>query len=889
MSEKIMILPFQSETADLASAGGKGANLSILYREKFSVPEGFILTTDAYRAVVEQNRIDEALSGFLEKAENGDVNEIESISGQIRKLFIESTMPAGLSAGIEESYKKTGEGAVAVRSSATTEDLPDASFAGQQDTYLNIEGIDGLKKAVLSCMASLWTARAMTYRKKNGIPHETCALAVVVQKMVRSEASGVMFTADPLTGKRSVIVVEAVFGLGDAFVSGQVEPDTYRIDTDKWEIAAKKLGAKQDRNALNSPDRSRTQALPDALVLELGKTGHKITHLYGIPQDIEWALSEGKLYILQSRPITSLFPVPEKLPGKQLKVFVSFGAVQGLLDPITPLGREFFKILFAGGAHLAGFDFNSHTQPVLKEAGERLWINFTPVITNSFGRKVVTALDYIEPASYQAIKHIMNEPGITGNLKRLKFSTLRRMKKFFGPILKRVIKNWKNPERRQNQIRPEMELWIEQVKKAVPDSGTKEEKLRAMIDWIMDIPESLIQALPDLISVVASGVGPFNLVIRMSKKLTGSEQTGLLVNRGILHNVTTEMDLFLWVTALKIKNDEAAYGIFAGSDPAVLAQQFLAGTLPETAQASLASFMERYGARGFCEIDIGRERWKENPLPVIQSLQSYLKINPELAPDKVFRNNRKHAQAAVTELLSAAGRHPGGVILKRFVKWAVKRATAFLGFRELPKFIAIRMMGVIRDGLLECGRLFVQAGTIERADDLFYLRTAELSALAKGGFKDVRDVVRIRRDAFERERSRKQIPRVLLSDGRAFYEGMHLPSSTEEAGIILGSPVSPGVVEGLVRIVLDPHNTQLQPGEILICPGTDPSWTPLFLSASALVMEVGGMMTHGAVVAREYGIPAVVGVDGAVTRFRTGQRLRVNGSTGEITDLGSEI
>jgi pyruvate,water dikinase len=305
--------------------------------------------------------------------------------------------------------------------------------------------------------------------------------------------------------------------------------------------------------------------------------------------------------------------------------------------------------------------------------------------------------------------------------------------------------------------------------------------------------------------------------------------------------------------------------------------------------------MAHYGMRGLGEIDIGRPRWEEEPEHIMGVLQGYLKIeDPALAPDAIFARGAEVAQAAAQELEAAVHQLHHGRFKARLVRFAVRRYRALAGLREAPKFFAIRMMGVIRAGLLACGGRFVAAGLLEQADDLFYLHVAELEDLSvklegwKVGMPQdlsaYHEIIRDRRALRAREMRRRQIPRVLLSDGTAFYEGVR----SEGGGQLVGDPVSPGVVEGMVRVVFDPLEAQLEVGEILVCPGTDPAWTPLFLAAGGLVMEIGGMMTHGSVVAREYGIPAVVGVHQATQRLQTGQRVRVDGSSGVVAVIGEQ-
>jgi pyruvate,water dikinase len=296
--------------------------------------------------------------------------------------------------------------------------------------------------------------------------------------------------------------------------------------------------------------------------------------------------------------------------------------------------------------------------------------------------------------------------------------------------------------------------------------------------------------------------------------------------------------------------------------------------------------------RGLAEIDLGRPRWREQPAPIISSLQSYLRIDdPGQAPDAVFRRSAGEAEKTAAGLARAARRSfVAGRLKARLVEALARRVRLMAGYREMPKFIIIRLFGVGRAALLDSGQALVERGTLRRADDLFFLRWAELRALAAGEERPWGELVAKRRERYRRETQRVQIPRLLLSNGRAFYEGIRRDNDAPpgDENILVGSPVSPGVVEGVVHVVFNPHDSQLAPGEILVCPGTDPAWTPLFLSAGGLVMEMGGLMTHGSVVAREYGIPAVVGVHEATKRLQSGQRIRVDGGAGAVEILNGK-
>jgi pyruvate,water dikinase len=336
--------------------------------------------------------------------------------------------------------------------------------------------------------------------------------------------------------------------------------------------------------------------------------------------------------------------------------------------------------------------------------------------------------------------------------------------------------------------------------------------------------------------------------------------------------------------AKTIRADTPSRQAFQESSAAELSARFLGGTLPTAASEEVSRFLSRYGGRGLGEIDLGRTRWAEDPTHVLEMLTSFLHIEDSAqAPDLVFARGAGSAEEALDQLTAAVRKTRRGWLKARLVRFFGGRARQLMGLRETPKFSAVRLMWIVHRELLKTGREFVRAGELSAPDDLFYLTLSELKALAAREERDWRVLIRDRRANYRRELLRRQIPRLLLSDGRAFYEGMSNLDSSDNA--MAGSPVSPGTVAARVRVVLDPRQAGLRPGEILVCPGTDPSWTPLFLSASGLVMEVGGLMTHGAVVAREYGIPAVVGVDRATERLKTGQMIQLDGSTGRIVLL----
>jgi len=884
--QNTFILPFtEIRATDLPLAGGKGANLGEMTKAGFPVPGGFVVTTHAYREFLQHNQLADWVLAYSAKGNGANPEELDDISTEIRARFAAGEITENVLALLKASYQKMSDTPVAVRSSATTEDLPEMSFAGQQDTFLNIVEETAFLEAVVACWSSLWTARAIGYRFRNQIPQQSAALAVVVQEMVPAESSGVLFTANPLTGKRSETVIEAIWGLGEALVSGQVEPDHYVVDLAKKQIISSQQGEKavviQSKEGggveIQPGEPDDTPALREAQIFALAEEGQKIAALYNSPQDIEWAFVEDELFILQSRPVTSLFPVPENLPDDHLMAFFSFASVQGFMGPITPLGMDALRLIFAGLGTLLGYDYSYQEQKVVYSAGERLWVNMTSLLRHPLGAKMLPKVfSMIDPGLVTSLEEIYQLPEAEAGQGKLRLKSFGRVAKFILPIWARAARNLLAPKGQLDVAQNTLTSYLDEVREKA-NSGSPTELFRMIYFGFMRIVGIFIPA-------IMAGYLPLIILTRITKRLTGNGELALEITRGLPHNVTTEMNLFLWHTASRINSEPQVRAHMLETPAKELAAVYLKGALPSLAQETIAQFMQRYGMRGVGEIDFGQPRWRDTPTQIMQILQSYLKIeDPALAPDRVFKRGEESAAAAVAELQALTRKTFGGRIKAQFIGKLASRLRSFAGLRESPKFTIVQAFGIIRTEMQTYGKTLTERGILADADDIFFLNLAELESISDTTGGSMQLVIAERKESQKREKLRRQLPRLLMSDGCAFYEG--LGGSVDADTALVGAPVSPGVVEGRVRVVVDPHNANLQPGEILVCAGTDPAWTPLFLAAGGLVMEVGGMMTHGAIVAREYGIPAVVGVTQAPTRFTTGQRIRVDGSSGIIEVL----
>jgi pyruvate,water dikinase len=756
-----------------------------------------------------------------------------------------------------------------VRSSATAEDLPEASFAGQLDTYLNVVGTDALAHAVRRCWASLWTDRAVAYRADHGMDHGPVGIAVVVQKMVDAQVAGVMFTANPLTGRRKETVIDAAPGLGEALVSGALNPDHYRVDAATGEILERSLG-----------DKPVQAFLTDAQVRSLARVGARVEELYGEPQDVEWAIDPaGGILVVQSRPITTLFPLPE--PDNhdgRTRAYLCASLLQGLTRPLTPMGLASFTLMSnsyrsAGGGPAA---YRS------TQAGMRMFVDVTSLLRSKGGRRSLRrAMKVADARSVDVLAYLADDPRFTltraPRLASLKAGL--RASPPFG-LLGNVLRAMANPASALERVRESDQEMDRMLVLPEPVSGARR------LDFVervltTEITPAVMRVLPP----AAAGY----LWLGLARLLLGRlAQPGELqaVLRGLPHNVTTEMDLELWQTATVMRQDTDSVRALTGDDPQILAGRYLAGTLPAVCQGALSSFLARYGHRAVAEIDLGVPRWGEDPAHIINVLANYLKLaDPELAPDRLFQRAAERADAKVAELAARAARSRGK-LYGRIVAHGLRRARETAGMREYPKFRLITAFAILRGQLQQVGGELADAGRIAAPDDVFFLDLTEARVALRGA--DLRGPVAERRRSYQRELRRRRIPRLLLSDGtdvEAAMAAAHAASSANgklQPGTLAGAPASAGTVTGKARVVLDPAGAHLEPGEILVAPSTDPGWTPLFMTAGALVMEMGGPISHGAVVAREYGIPAVVGVPDATVRIRTGDTVTVDGAAGTV-------
>ncbi len=871
---------------ELATVGGKALNLGRMLAAGLPVPTGFCVTTAAYRRVA-----GDLLDGVIAKLggdDRGAADERSELAERARQLILEAPVPEDLAAAITAHYASLGADVpVAVRSSATAEDLPGASFAGQQDTYLNVIGADAVLDATRRCWASLWTERAISYRATQGIDHAEVTLAVVIQRLVDADVAGVMFTANPVTGNRQQLVVDANPGLGESVVSGAVNPDRFVLDAATGAVVERRLGDKRTAVRATAGGGTRTEDLGSSDVPCLDRAqldaltdlARQVAGVYAEPQDTEWVIdSDGTAWLTQARAITTLYPLAPP-HGDGARAYLCGSLAQGLTRPITPMGQATFRLLGSSISAVAGFP---QPDPLagpsgLLTLGDRLFADITPLLRHRHARRVTLKVLGVMEARTKAVVELLEDdprfaPPPDGKGGRALPVVARLMVKTRLPLrLLTALVSPRAAHRAADRIDASVRKQWRTPDDLDPVARLDAVEARLGTDTFVIMPTVFPYAAAGLLSMaIARRIAPTDLDPTLFAD----------VRRGLPHNVTTEMDLELWQLAMTIGRDAEARAVVVGREPAALATAYTRGELPSAVQNGLASFLEQYGHRAVAEIDLGMPRWSDEPEHLLGVLANYLRLDdPELAPDRQFAHGAEVAADAIAEIIAATHRDGRlGPVRARLIAVALDRCRALIGLRERPKSIMVYALASARRELMLVGRAAVAAGTIDAVEDTFFLDFRQLRSAIEGA--DQRAAVRERRAAYGFELRRRHIPRVLLSDGT---EPETLISIEAPEGALVGSAASVGTVTGPARVIMDPAGAHLEPGEILVAPSTDPGWTPLFLTAGGLVMEMGGSMSHGAVVAREYGIPAVVGVPDATTTITTGQLITVDGAAGIVT------
>jgi len=864
MTERHVLDLEQIDSTQLALAGGKGAQLGELSRiEGIRVPAGFCLTTDAFRLVMATvPGVDDQL-GRLSQLDPDDRPAIRALSAEIRRTVEGIAIPDDLAAAITRAVTRLdGEGAYAVRSSATAEDLPTASFAGQQDTYLNVVGLAAILRHVTMCWASLFTERAVTYRLRNGFDHRKVQMAVVVQRMLFPDAAGILFTADPVTSNRKVVSIEASFGLGEALVAGLVNADVYTVRD--GEVASKAIAAKRlavhaspaggTQELAIEPANQRLPALTDAQVRRLARLGRRIEAHFGHPQDIEWCLVGDEFAFVQSRPITTLFPIPAA-SDQGNHVYLSVGHQQMMTDAMKPLGLSLWLLT---------------TRAPMTEAGGRLFVDVTRALGSPAGRVgLLKSMERHDPLMADALRTILDRGD-------------------FIPALADAGPGGTPADSAPAGIEPDPAIVTELIERSQASIATLKRGIRAktgsaLIDFILADVQELRRMLFDPRShqVFMTAMQASWSLNEQLEAWLGEKNAVDTLTQSVPDNVTAEMGLALLDVADVIRPhpDVVAFLQHVQDDNFLDELPALAGG--GAARDAIQGYLDKYGMRCVGEIDITRPRWSERPSTLVPMILGNVKNFEPGAGERRFEQGRQQAWEKEQELLTRLRALPGGARKAAEAKREIDQIRTFIGYREYPKYDMISRYFVYKQALLSEADRLVRAHVLRDSEDIFFLTLSELHDVVRTSQVDDQ-LIRQRKDAY-RSHQALTPPRVLTSDGEAVtgaYRRVDVPP-----GALTGLPVSAGTVEGRARVILEMAEADLQAGDILVTAYTDPSWTPAFVAVRGLVTEVGGLMTHGAVIAREYGLPAVVGVEHATRLIRDGQRIRVHGTDGYVEIL----
>ncbi|PGZ73116.1 phosphoenolpyruvate synthase [Bacillus sp. AFS029637] len=865
------VLDFQEiEKVQLSLVGGKGLNLGALSNMRgIQVPEGFCVTTVGYEKAIEQNEAFQALLQQLTKLKSEDRTQVGEISRKIREVIMAVDIPFDVEKAVTHYLSRFGdEHAYAVRSSATAEDLPHASFAGQQDTYLNVIGKEAILQHIKKCWASLFTDRAVIYRMQNGFDHSQVSISVVVQRMVFPEASGILFTADPITSSRKVLSIDASFGLGEALVSGLVSADNYKVK--EGEIAGKMIATKKiamygrkeggiETKQIAS-NQQNVQTLTDQQILQLARIGRQIEAYFDCPQDIEWCLVDDTFYIVQSRPITTLYPIPEANDGEN-HVYISVGHQQMMTDAMKPLGLSFFLLT---------------TRAPMRKAGGRLFVDATQKLASTASRDfLINTLGKSDPLIRDALTTVIERDG---------FITLLPDDEKEKSVSKSVRSASSQPQIENNSaivtdLIKNSQVSIEELKRNIKmKSGS------AVFHFILeDIQQQLQKILfsPQSTAVIMAGMNASSWINEKMEQWLGEKNAADTLSQSVQHNITSEMGLALMDVADVIRPYPKVIAYLQHVNDSSFLDELVQFEGGEKARDAMNDFLNKYGMRCSGEIDITKTRWSEQPTTIIPMILNNIRDFEAGASKRKFEEGLQEATEKEEELVDRLQHLPDGKQKVEETKRMIRNIRNFIGYREYPKYGMINRYFIYKQALRKEAEQLVQSGVIHEVDDIYYLTFEELHEVVRTNKLDY-EVIHKQKNEYKLY-EKLTPPRVITSDGEIIagkYKRENLPAEA-----IVGLPVSSGVIEGRARVILNMEDANLEEGDILVTAFTDPGWTPLFVSIKGLVTEVGGLMTHGAVIAREYGLPAVVGVENATKLIKDGQRIRVHGTEGYIEIL----
>ena len=853
-----------------ATFGAKAMSLARLGKIGLPIPPGFCIAGAAYLEHVELHNLQPRLKEILDRLATATEEEKRALLSELRANFLAAPLADSLRKEIAENYRRLGAGAVAVRSSATMEDLPGHSFAGQYDTYLGITDLSACLAAIQKCWASLWTERAWNYREQNRFDHLSTEMAVIVQALIPADAAGVIFTADPMTGDSDRIVIEAVFGLGEGLVSGKVSPDRWVFSKPDLRLLEQVLSAK----ALPiSPDRAGAPCLQPEVARRLAELALKAEAAMQQPQDIEWAVQAGKFFLLQSRPITTLKPQPS---WEDRQVWSNVNTAEVLPDVVTPFTWSVIrKVEITIRAIYDQLGINTGSYPLVGLIGGRAYFNLNTV---------TGAMRGIPGVGKVNLSELMG--GAQGKLADLgqlqipeedvpKFQSRRWRLLLVGPGLVWYV--YRHRRRRAAAYLQGLRVRAESLSR-VDVSRLSEDELLARLEGLID--ELMVTDGPLAWQFVSMGALP--ILDQLCRKWFPDSGPGL-ANRLVTGQGgmdSAEAGLELWFLAAVAREQKGIEIILLAGESFSLTRTKLSRV--EAGQKFLAAwdqFLVRHGHHKQGEIELANPCWSERPDYVLDLVRSYLKNFDRANPAA-----NRELRATEREDLTRQCRQRLHLFKRWVFDYFLDGAQAGSLLRENVKSESVRCLGGVRAMALEMGRRLAQNHVLKNPEDIFFLTMEEVEPVRKGtaGF-DVKQTIAERRAEYEQNLTLSPPPVVI---GK-FDPRQAVPVAMDaKAEVLTGLAVSAGVATGPARVILRADTREsVLPGEILVAPFTDPGWTPYFITAAGIVMDQGGLLSHGSIVAREYGIPAVVNVGPATRIIKTGQTLQVDGNRGVVKIL----
>jgi pyruvate,water dikinase len=806
---------------EFESVGGKAYNLSLMKHHGFNVPEGFVVPTEAYKTFVSEQGLE------LHKLDQDQLDQVFS-NNRINKSLKEEIL---------SGFTKLGMDHVAVRSSSTAEDLPGGSFAGQYETFLNVTEED-LIQSIKLCWRSLWSERVMDYRQHKQVKSDLTQ-AVIIQKMVDADEAGISFSANPLNGVRSQIVINVARGLGEKIVSGAIDPDQLIIDKNSGLEIDSRIG--QD---------SIDKVLSDEKIKMLVDKTIEIEKFFGHPQDIEFAFHRGELHILQSRDVTTLYPIDELEQDDKLRTYMSAGTILlGVKEPFTPMGFDVMGQMFPTIINVMTGRKKPISGDFVRYAGSRIYVDLTYLLSSKFvAKKFAGAFSGNDLPLKGVMDKVIEKHGRVFTHQGIRFKIPWRAIKYSMKMIATMKRVKKIPnEDRYNAM-------IAEGDKVYQNQLDKFKGLKTIEEFVAFSQSALVAAfiLSQSQAMYCTEVNDLVKIDKYLKKKFGDQFNSEVLIYSLPRCFTQELTIGLNKLAEKYDKE---------------------GREPLIEDEGMQKLISRFGHRGYTELDLGTKRWREDPSYLIDRIKSYMENQQYQRNLKDIEDKRQMAQkmmdAIEKTVSSTIGEKNGKKIKSRMVNYRIAA-----GMREYPKSDIVRMLGLSRKALQQVGEILAQQGRLEKSEDIFYLHAKDLKESG-----NLKTLVHINRDRYDYEMKRVRIPRIVMNSGETFYSATAGESSGNQ---IKGMALSPGIVEGPIRIVNDPLIDQLEEGEIMVCESTNPSWTPLFATAAGLIMEYGGPMSHGGIVAREYGIPAVVGISEAREKLHTGQIVRVDGENGTI-------